>query len=260
MKKTQQGFTIIELMVGLSLGLLLAFAVAAIYLQTGQSRNTQTELSRFNDNGRYVLDTYKRIVTQSGYRAWSDAGSSKDNIQLNLAFPAAGDFLAGQTILEKDNELLVRFKGDASKNIIRCDKSDDADYPFLKDASVATTFALYLDSGSLICKIAGEDDSKQILVKNVVDYSLLYGEDTGGAKDQIPDAYVLAGAVGNWSDVYAVKLCFVLKSENAKLLEKPMDYMKCDGSVSDGSAAGRAGDLAMYRTFRSTIMLRNRFK
>ncbi|UXY15650.1 PilW family protein [Chitiniphilus purpureus] len=246
-----RGFTIVELMIGLSLALLLALAIASVYSQTRQTFRLQAAQSRLSDDGQYVLETYKRMLTQSGYRSWN--GSAGGQI-LIAAFPAATPFAAGDTLLEDDDGIHVRFYGDTDGNVIRCETSNDADYPFLKAAGAATTrytFVLYHDDNADTLNCAAADKSNaRVLVSNVVDYSMRYGQDTGS--DRIPDQYV-AAAAATWAKVYAARLCVVLRSAEINLVNEAMKYQDCSGVTQT------ATDKRLYRTFTATVQLRNRF-
>lgn len=258
--KKQLGFTIVELMIGLSLGLVLAMGVAAIYVQTGKSRTMQASLNRLSDDGHYALETYKRMITQSGFRVWNSTGDSKGDMKLATAFPASTPFSASETLrvdaVSGVSLLNIRFKGDSSKNVIRCDKNEgnDTNYPFLTTESTTYSFSLYKSGTSLMCKRYGVDASAQSVVDNVVDYSLSFGEDTSTTPDQIVDEYKATIAAGKWVNVYAVRMCLVLKTDSTTVLDQAMSYQKCDGT------SATATDKAMYRTFVSTMQLRNHFE
>ncbi len=65
--RRQRGISLIELMVGMTLGLLLLSALASLYASTSQSRvqlgNSATQI----ENGRYALDVINQEVGLAGY-------------------------------------------------------------------------------------------------------------------------------------------------------------------------------------------------
>ncbi|WP_255988203.1 PilW family protein [Chitinolyticbacter albus] len=246
-----RGFTIIELMIGLALALLLAFAIASAYLQTKQSFRLQTAQSRISDEGNYVIGLYRRLLSQAGYRSWSGIYA---NAPEDTAFGADAPFAVGQSLIESNNELFVRFTGDPDGSILRCDESNDTDYPLLNVSNSKDTiypYKLYLSNGALYCsKIDGT--AARLIAANVVNYYVQYGIDNNA--DQVADNYVAAATVSNWKNVYATRVCIVLRSENDRLSPEAMKYLDCSGMTKT------ATDNRLYRTFTTTVQLRNRYK
>ena len=57
MKKdlNQKGFALIELMIGLVLGLFVTGIVITVFMQSKRSYNQDDEIARLQENGRYAL-------------------------------------------------------------------------------------------------------------------------------------------------------------------------------------------------------------
>lgn len=66
LRKSNRGFTLIELIVSLGLGLLIAAAAMQLFITNVQGFNTQRGVSDVLDNGRFVLDFINRDVRQAG--------------------------------------------------------------------------------------------------------------------------------------------------------------------------------------------------
>lgn len=273
--KTERGFTIVELMVGLTLSLIIAFATASIYLQVKQSFRVQTAQSQLAEQGRYALTLFQHIVTQSGYR--STQNTTMAGAPLSSAFTTTDSAFstAGQTIVENNGYLYVRFTGEADGNIIRCDKSSDSHYPALLDPTTIYSFALHVDltTNTLHCGAttgtAVNTGTDQIQLQNVVSSSFLYGVDTGGTDsantpDMVPDLVgtptavprVAAASVTNWNNVYSVQFCIVLRSQEDHLAPGGgnMNYLTCGATPQSLTAP----DQRLYRRFVTTVYLRNR--
>lgn len=62
----QRGLSLVELMVGMVLGLLLAGAVLQVYLSTKMTFNTQDQKSVLEESGRYALEVVARDVRMAG--------------------------------------------------------------------------------------------------------------------------------------------------------------------------------------------------
>lgn len=65
-KRGERGLSLVELMVGMVLGLLLAGAVLQVYLSTKMTFNTQDQKSVLEESGRYALEVVARDVRMAG--------------------------------------------------------------------------------------------------------------------------------------------------------------------------------------------------
>lgn len=66
-KRTNQGFTLIELIVSLGLGLAFVAGSIAIFIQINRSMNQDEEISRVLENGRFVIRLMTRDIAMSGF-------------------------------------------------------------------------------------------------------------------------------------------------------------------------------------------------
>jgi type IV pilus assembly protein PilW len=67
MSSSQRGFTLIELIVSLGLGLAFVAGSVAIFIQINCSMNQDEEISRVLENGRYVVRVMTRDIAMSGF-------------------------------------------------------------------------------------------------------------------------------------------------------------------------------------------------
>jgi type IV pilus assembly protein PilW len=65
-RRRQRGLSLVELMVGMVLGLLLAGAVLQVYLSTKMTFNSQDQKSALEESGRYALEVVSRDVRMAG--------------------------------------------------------------------------------------------------------------------------------------------------------------------------------------------------
>jgi type IV pilus assembly protein PilW len=66
-RRRVRGVTLIELLVALVIGLLLAVAGSAVYLYSKQSYNAVTETSQMEENGRFALNLLARHIQSGGF-------------------------------------------------------------------------------------------------------------------------------------------------------------------------------------------------
>lgn len=65
---TQNGFSLIELLIGLVLGVFIIGGVVAVFLGSSESFRTNEALSRVQENGRFALDLIAQDLRNVGYK------------------------------------------------------------------------------------------------------------------------------------------------------------------------------------------------
>lgn len=65
--RPQQGFTIVELMVALALGLIIATALVYVFIANNLSYRVQTGLARAQEGGRFAVDFLARDIRMAGF-------------------------------------------------------------------------------------------------------------------------------------------------------------------------------------------------
>lgn len=63
----QRGFTLIELMIGITVGLFIVAGLALLFANTSYSRNELEKSSRMIENGRYAADLLRDEIQMAGY-------------------------------------------------------------------------------------------------------------------------------------------------------------------------------------------------
>lgn len=76
-KTCQQGLTMVELLVALTLSMLIALAAIAALTVARQGFNTVDAASQLRDNGRFASDLVQRLAMQSGYKDVIYAGATR---------------------------------------------------------------------------------------------------------------------------------------------------------------------------------------
>lgn len=89
----QRGFTLVELMVGMALGLFLVAVMGMIYVGSKSTFQSQESIARLQENGRFAMDTIATDLRMSGFRGC--LGQSKGTVltnTLDVATPMLYDF------------------------------------------------------------------------------------------------------------------------------------------------------------------------
>ncbi|MDO8449061.1 MAG: PilW family protein [Rhodoferax sp.] len=66
-RRHSTGFSLVELMVSLAIGMVLAIVASTIYLYTKQSYNATTENSQMEENGRFALNLLSKYIQSAGF-------------------------------------------------------------------------------------------------------------------------------------------------------------------------------------------------
>lgn len=284
--RSQAGLSLVELMVGLTLGLVLMIGVLQVFLASRQTYASNEAMARLQENGRFALEFIASNARQSGYtdpRTRLETGLSTD--------PIVGSTANGCT-----NQ-----KGLANVDVLACssdgggsatDSIGFAMQPPLVDGvrrdclgnSVGTAadddkviinhFGIVVDpvtqEASLGCHAWNVTDNGwnpgsgidfQPLIEGVDSLQVLYGIDDSSGTSRTPSRYVGADSVTDWTDVLAVRISVLANSvnpvsppptnRNFVLLDAeplaPVDFLGPDGNPDD-----RARQI-----FSTTIHLKN---
>lgn len=72
-KSRQRGLSLVELMIGMALGLIVTAGIVYIYLGSRQSYKMQDNMARIQENGRYAMEILSRDIRMAGYQGCSTA-------------------------------------------------------------------------------------------------------------------------------------------------------------------------------------------
>lgn len=244
--RTQQlGFTLVELMIAITLGLLILLAIGSIYIGSRQTFRMQEENARLQETGRYALEVMGRSIRQAGF--WN---MPIDPVATETAFvgtPITGVNAASPT----PDTVTVQYDG------LTGDRDCEGTV-LAANAVITDAYSLDAANSELECDGVDAGNVSQPLVADIEDVQILYGVDTNN--DQSADRYMATPA--NWGQVVSARVCVQARSTN-NVNNAPQTYLNCAGAL--GTAAGAAamttagaGDLQLRRTFVATYNLRNR--
>ncbi|MCZ2495956.1 prepilin-type N-terminal cleavage/methylation domain-containing protein [Xylophilus sp. Kf1] len=206
-RRLSSGMTLVELMVAMVLGLLIAVAAIATLTVARSGFATVDSSSQLRDSGRFAADLIGRIVVQGGFQdlAFSTSARKKEegtavdpppNVSgFNNAYASATDPL--NTKVDGDNAnrysdvLIVRYQsgesfpgsGVTDRTMINC-QGDVVDVvPATRDDRVASVFHVAISNGepSLMCTTMRPNgtvlNAAQPIVQGVETFQVLYGVD-----------------------------------------------------------------------------------
>lgn len=285
-RDTQRGFSILELMVAMVLGLLVLAAVFVSSAGMVVASRQQRAASLMADDALLAISLMRRDLLMAGYihpvsisadrfvadnnliaarpvygclygftstqaavaqGACNSSGARADAIEINFEASKASVDLSA-------NKKLTGCQGAELKNsqgLVPAEAADDS-------TRLSTSHRYFLnDDQHLACATAGTN--AQALVPNVEVLRITYGVSSGWVVDQAdtrrPVRYVDAAGVTDWNSVVAVHLCVLMRSDGPVLDKEEaatLGYVDCDG------ASQTSTDSYLRRAFSTTLALRNR--
>ena len=249
--KFQTGLTLIELMIGLAVGLLVV-AVATVSLLGSRSvTGAVSDISGIQQQAAYVMRTFGTQLRQAG-SLYLDLGldaDGKGEITSATAFQLRGS--TDTAIAENNGSVTIRFTGyeeptfanagPISRNCLGAPGS----IPAGTTTSIESIFTL--NGTDLRC-------NDQPIAQNVAAFQvryLLQGTD----QDDPTMLYTNSAGVADWNRVQGVEVCLVLFGTERIDLPEGASYTGCDGST-----AVNITTLAAPRTNRMHYVFRNVFQ
>ena len=252
--KFQAGLTLIELMIGLAVGLLVV-AVATVSLLGSRSvTGAVSDISGIQQQAAYVMRTFGTQLRQAG-SLYLDLGldaDGKGEITSATAFQLRGS--TDTAIAENNGSVTIRFTGyeeptfanagPISRNCLGAPGS----IPAGTTASIESIFTL--NGTDLRC-------NDQPIAQNVAAFQvryLLQGTD----EDDPPMLYTNSAGVADWNRVQGVEVCLVLfGTERIDVPAGGVSYTGCDGNAVDITALTGNRTNRMHYVFRNVFQLRS---
>jgi type IV pilus assembly protein PilW len=265
MPRYQPGFSLVELMIAITLGLIVLLAVGSIYVGSRQTYRVQEDNARLQEAGRYALEVLGRSIRQAGANAEMNFNKTATALQCNV--PGVCDAIGGVDGATTDTLTVQFYAGSeeldpALPGWIARDCIGGKANPALGQV-VTNTF----DITATNLRCTGSVGGVQPLVENVEDLQVVYGIDdtdvSGNPNYRSADLYVAAPTAAQLPSVVTARVCVQIRSANNGLTPSPQRYLNCAGALGvDTSATGfttaAAGDLRLHRSFVATYNLRNR--
>ena len=279
MRRTSRGFTLLELMVAMVLGLLLSSGVYSFLIGNKQAEAVNQALASVQEQGRYALSLLRRDLQLAGmYDAFDP---SLDDVAGTLDVADELNFVTEHSVLlpgDVDEAGIGSVDGGAGTDTLVIGYLGDRDCGGSTHGYGGLFYLVnryWLEDGTLYCQGLngrnlraggnGENsDSSQnkALLNNIVDFQVSYGVNRPDNTLPIPytgqpNSYVnaanlpaemLAGA-----EVVAVRIALLVRSDVA-LNQSVEREFKLLGQAKEGYEDG-----FVYKQFETTIVLRNNF-
>ncbi len=84
-KQNERGFSLIELMIAMLIGILLLLAATGLFMSNKRIYNEQNDMGRLQENGRFAVDLLTKDIRMASYGGCVDDLSSLTNVTTNAA-------------------------------------------------------------------------------------------------------------------------------------------------------------------------------
>jgi type IV pilus assembly protein PilW len=220
----QGGFSLIELMVAVLIGLFLTLGLSQVFISMYSTSQSQSTLFQYQTNQRQAVTALTNSTVLAGYFAQTPTSTSYAQIALPAAtnsgdgttFTAGAGIVGttGGTVPQQDT-LDIYYQSSGTDNIYNCQGGvTPVTSPVVTYTTVINSFSINASS-QLVCtvSVAGATPTTPlVLATNIKNMTILYAIDTT-ASTATPlyttDTFMTASQVstaGDWSDVRAVQI------------------------------------------------------
>lgn len=279
----QSGVTLIELMVGLAIGLLVvAVAMGALMVSRGIS-GTVSDASGIQQQGAYILRVVSQQLRQTGslYLNPDPVGGNSTDVLSPVAFEIKADAVgSGNSFIQEESlsgagtSVTTAFRR-YQDNVFLADNATSTTIgtDFLArncvgapgnsstDQRVESTFAFDSTTNELQC--GGNGTAAQPIAQNVAQFQVTYMVQTTDAAGNTTVQYTkgsdmpAAATDPTWRRVQGVQVCLVLYGSEPIDMPAGSSYTDCAGtSVNMTTLTGERKN-RMHLLFRNTYQLRS---
>ncbi len=215
----QAGFTLVEMMVAITIGLVVLFGMTATFVNLKNTFKSQDQLGQLQDNERLALTFLTNSINESGYypdpkNASTIAAStapSTSPASPGGAMPAAvGVFGTASSGASTPESLQTAYASMSTDGLVSCIGTN---YAGAGTVTVRNIYYVDPSTNSLMCRVLvnglGSDTmtnggTPQVLVTGVKTMAVMYGLAPAGT--QQVNVYVTPGNVPSWTTVKAVRI------------------------------------------------------
>jgi len=274
--KKQSGFSLIELMISLTLGLIVSAAVVQVMISNNSTERLNRSIASAQENGRFIISRLRNDLIMTGRYDMLRPELNKDvDIVVEAAFvhnnpiPVVGDFSSGLT------KGVIEGAGAASDTLMVALQANQdctgATHGY--DSAVGEEFLVvneyFLDGTSLKCRgydgrvLRGfgavvDDDTAYTLLDDVISFQVQYGitdnlvsKDNSARPVKFIDADTLGAEKAAGALVVAIRIAVLLKADSDVLISPVPSFKLLNEEPIQPS------EERLYKQFETTITLRN---
>jgi len=260
----QQGFTLVELMVSMAIGLVIVLFVTSMYISSRGSQRLTDDNMRVQEESQMAMNLLGRNLMQAGF---SNLTAYKNVVLTGKGLTACDNGFSNPSDAS-DNPACATAGAPGFQVRYQVDKTYDANTGAAADcngkgstgtsaATITNRFYIATKTGettpSLYCSGSGDFTSPQPLLGNVEDMRLTYVVDAdsdSSADTFYTNASNVAAFDSTWKSVVSVDVCLLISSDN-NVTPGAQTYTDCNGATQTST------DRKLRTTVHRLFTLRN---
>jgi type IV pilus assembly protein PilW len=272
----QGGFTLIEMMISLTLGLIISAAIVQVMISNGVTDRLNRAMSSAQESGRFVISRLRADTLVAGrYDPLSPLLNTSVDIVSEASFvqnhpvPLPGDFVGDATVgaiqgtSGGNDTLVVNFQGDRDCRGYKLGYDEDEEFFVVNQ--------YFVDGTQLKCRgfdgrvllglraaVGNDSDKAYTILDDVYSFQVQYGitntaasGDNSARPAQYITANAIAAAVTAGSQVVSLRIGVLVKGD-ADVVVEPVPSFKILNEV-----AIQPTEKHYYKQFNTTVALRN---
>lgn len=262
----QRGLTLIELMVGITIGLLVVLAAVGSLAFTQITSTVVSDSSRLQQKADNIFRNIGFHLVQAGAIELSPSAADAAVVTFSSAYPGFKNTVTGATVDASVKQIysIHGVNGDGSANstapdILRVSYQDTGtsrdclgNRPTVTGVNVDSQFSV---TGTDLMCLGATNASAQSIADGVEDFQVTYGIQTGDIGNwqyrfYRADEMLGAGFTPNWANIQAVEICIQITGDNQGNPQPGLVTTGCRGQTV-------TNDGKLRRVFRRTFALRN---
>jgi type IV pilus assembly protein PilW len=274
----QQGLTLIELMISMTLSLIVMFAVGSILISSNQAASVSDTLADSQESGRFAVDYINRQLLKTGYDpedtdlvAFGDlCVVAADTVCIRDNNSGTGDRIAIRRVAEVEKDPatgVISPKANATtcygsalldadgNNITTNVTVTDVYWVEVDDDGLSNLRCQSFDEGGTVRANPGDKfDVSQALAAGVISMHVLYGQSNVAPTNNTLNvsAYYNATQVTDWTNIYAIRIGFLTQAlSNTEAPAWDQEYIVMD------SLTYEFNDQTARQVFTTTVTLLN---
>jgi type IV pilus assembly protein PilW len=274
--KNQAGFTLVELMISLALGLVISASVIQVMISNNATERLNRGLASVQENGRFIVSRLRNELLMAGrYDMLSPALNqdidlvSEAYFVTNSPVPAPGDFAGNAAI-----GAIEGVDGASDTLVVAMQGAQDCrgvTHGYVDDQEFFVVNQYFLDANSLKCrgfdgrvlqglKVAVDNDADRAytLLDDVHSFQVQYGisadfssSDNSARPVQFITADALDAAKASGAQVVAIRIALLLKADADIEIAQSTGFKLLDEAVFTPSES------RLFKQFEVTVTLRN---
>jgi len=205
---TQRGFTLVELMIAVVIGLFLVGGLLTLVQAMKRTTVSQNGMSQLQENERMAMTLITDVIQSAGYFVVTSAtvnNTAASSFGVIAPFTVAGQYISGTgTFGGASNTITVRYMTSGTDNVINCNGGTSA-----VAASFVNQFSIDTANKNLVCQLTvnGGAPTTVVLINGITNMQIRYGVQTNtSVTSNSIDTYLDSTAVTDWTAVKSVKI------------------------------------------------------